>query len=88
MVSSSNFATFEGVGVGTTNFGYAILGNEILSYTGVADGSITGITTRGIDNTTKSSHSSGDEIKKYEFSGVSLRRINKTHDMNLSLIHI
>ena len=82
VVSSSNFATFEGVGVGTTNFGYAILGNEIISYTGVADGSITGITTRGIDNTVKSSHSSGEEIKKYEFSGVSLRRINKTHDMN------
>jgi len=82
VISSSNFATFEGVGVGTTNFGYAILGNEIISYTGVADGSITGITTRGIDNTVKSSHSSGEEIKKYEFSGVSLRRINKTHDMN------
>ena len=82
VVSSSNFATFEGVGVGTTNFGYALLGDEIISYTGVTNGSITGITTRGIDNTTKSSHSSGDEIKKYEFSGVSLRRINKTHDMN------
>ena len=82
VVSSSNFATFEGVGVGTTNYGYAIIGDEILSYTGVADGSITGVTTRGIDNTVKSSHSSGEEIKKYEFSGVSLRRINKTHDMN------
>jgi len=82
VVSSSNFATFEGVGVGTTNFGYALLGNEIISYTGVANGSITGITTRGIDATVKSSHSSGDRIKKYEFSGVSLRRINKTHDMN------
>ena len=82
VVSSSNFATFEGVGVGTTNFGYALLGNEIISYTGVANGSITGITTRGIDDTVKSSHSSGDEIKKYEFSGVSLRRINKTHDLN------
>ena len=82
VVASSNFATFEGVGVGTTNYGYAILGNEIISYTGVADGSITGITTRGIDNTLKISHSSGDVIKKYEFAGVSLRRINKTHDMN------
>jgi len=82
VTSSSNFATFEGVGVGTTNFGYALLGNEIISYTGVAAGSITGVTTRGIDNTVKSSHSSGDEIKKYEFSGVSLRRINKTHNMN------
>ena len=82
VIASSNFATFEGVGVGTTNYGYAILGNEIISYTGVADGSITGITTRGIDSTIKSSHSSGDIIKKYEFSGVSLRRINKEHDMN------
>ena len=82
VVSSSNFATFEGVGVGTTNYGYAIIGDEILSYTGVADGSITGVTTRGIDNTTQSSHSSGDIISKYEFSGVSLRRINKQHDMN------
>ena len=82
VVSSSNFATFEGVGVGTTNYGYAIIGDEILSYTGVANGSITGVTTRGIDNTVQSSHSSGDIIRKYEFSGVSLRRINKTHDMN------
>ena len=82
VVASSNFATFEGVGVGTTNYGYAILGNEIISYTGVAAGSITGITTRGIDNSIKSSHTSGDVIKKYEFAGVSLRRINKTHDMN------
>ena len=82
VASSSNFATFEGVGVGTTNFGYAIIGDEIISYTGVADGSITGITTRGIDGTVKSSYSTGDNIRKYEFSGVSLRRINKTHDMN------
>ena len=82
VVSSANFDTFEGVGVGTTNYGYAIIGNEILSYTGVAEGSITGVTTRGIDSTVKSSHSSGDIIKKYEFSGVSLRRINKQHDMN------
>ena len=82
VVASSNFATFEGVGVGTTNYGYAIIGDEIISYTGVADGSITGITTRGIDSTIKSSHSSGDVIKKYEFSGVSLRRVNKEHDMN------
>ncbi len=82
VIASDNFATFEGVGVGTTNFGYAIIGDEIISYTGVANGSITGITTRGIDNTIKSSYTSGEVIKKYEFSGVSLRRVNKTHDMN------
>jgi len=82
VVNSSNFATFEGVGVGTTNYGYARIGGEIISYTGVANGSITGVTTRGIDNTVQSSHSSGELITKYELSGVSLRRINKTHDMN------
>ena len=82
MIAASNFATFEGVGVGTTNYGYAILGDEIISYTGVSESSITGVTTRGIDSSIKSSHLSGDEIKKYEFAGVSLRRINKTHDMN------
>ena len=82
VIAASNFATFEGVGVGTTNYGYAIIGDEIISYTGVSESSITGITTRGIDNTVKSSHSSGDLIEKYEFAGVSLRRINKTHDMN------
>jgi len=82
VIAASNFATFEGVGVGTTNYGYAMIGDEIISYTGVSDSSITGITTRGIDSSIKSSHSSGDVIKKYEFAGVSLRRINKTHDMN------
>ena len=82
VVSSSNFATFEGVGVGSTNFGFARIGDEIISYTGVSEGAITGITTRGIDDTPSSDHSSGDLISKYEFSGVSLRRINKTHDMN------
>nr|BAR32975.1 hypothetical protein [uncultured Mediterranean phage uvMED] len=82
VVATSNFAKFEGVGVGTTNYGYAIIGDEIISYTGVSDSSITGITTRGVDSSTKSSHSSGDVIKLYQFQGVSLRRINKTHDMN------
>ena len=82
VVSSSNFETFEGVGVGTTNYGYARIGSEIISYTGVTNGAITGVTTRGIDNTVQSSHSSGELITKYELSGVSLRRINKTHDMN------
>ena len=53
-----------------------------LSYTGVANGSITGVTTGGIDNTIQKSHLAGDEIKLYQFSGVSLRRINKQHDMN------
>jgi len=82
VVSSSNFDTFEGVGVGTTNFGYLKIGDEIIAYTGTSSGSITGITTRGIDNTRAFTYPSGTEVRKYEFGGISLRRINKTHDMN------
>ena len=82
VVSSSNFDTFEGVGVGTTNHGYLKIGNEIIAYTGTASGSITGISTRGIDDTGSFTYESGTEVRKYEFGGVSLRRINKTHDMN------
>jgi len=82
VVSSSNFNTFESVGVGTTNHGYLKIGNEIISYTGTATGAITGITTRGIDETGVFSYPAGTEVKKYELGGVSLRRINRTHDMN------
>ena len=33
VVNSANFATFEGVGVGTTNHGYVRIGEEIIAYT-------------------------------------------------------
>jgi hypothetical protein len=82
VVNSSNFETFEGVGVGTTNHGYAKIGEEIIAYTGVSNGSITGITTRGIDNTESFNYESGSKVSKYELGGVSLRRINKTHYLN------
>ncbi len=81
VVSSSNFDTFEGVGVGTTNYGLAKIGDEIFSYTGVANGQIVGITTRGMFGSDIESHDSGDQIEKYEYCGVSLARINKTHDL-------
>jgi len=82
VVSSSNFDTFEGVGIGTTNHGYLKIGQEIISYTGTASGSITGISTRGVDGTTSFTYPAGTEVRKYEFGGVSLRRVNRTHDMN------
>jgi hypothetical protein len=93
VVDSSSFATFEGVGVGTTNYGYAMInGLEIVAYTGVANGQITGITTRGIgprsfmigpgggQRTPRRSYNVGAQIQKYEVNGVSLRRINCFHN--------
>ena len=74
------FGTFENVEVSATNPGYALLGSEIISYTGVSIDALSNIT-RGIDNTLVNTHASGTKLTKYELNGVSLRRFNKTHNM-------
>ena len=76
--SATNFDEFENVGVGTTNYGYLKIGEEILSYES-ADGTTIGITSRTIDDTTAKNYLAGTPVYKYELGGVSLRRINKTH---------
>ena len=76
--SATNFDQFENVGVGTTNYGYLKIGEEILSYES-ADGTTIGITSRSIDSTTTKNYLAGTPVYKYELGGVSLRRINKTH---------
>ena len=77
---ATNFTTFENLGVGGTNPGYVKVGDEIISYTGVNGRTLTGIT-RGVDNTTISTHEIGELIYKYELDGVSLRRINRQHQL-------
>jgi hypothetical protein len=79
IASSANFNMFEGSQVSTTNPGFALIGNEIISYTSVGNNILTGITTRGIDGTTTQSFLPGTPVQKYEFKGVSLRNINKEH---------
>lgn len=83
-VSIANFDTFENVSVASTNPGYIRIDNEIISYTGintsVSPPLLTGIT-RGIDQTKSFSYSAGTLVYKYELASVSLRRINKTHDL-------
>jgi hypothetical protein len=76
--SATNFDQFENVGVGTTNYGYLKIGEEVLSYES-ADGTTIGITSRTIDSTTTKNYLAGTPVYKYELGGVSLRRINKTH---------
>jgi len=77
----TNFNTFENVGVGTDNPGYIIIGNEIIAYEGLSGSSLTGIT-RSIDQTLAFSYSAGTPVYKYEISGISLRRVNKTHNFS------
>ena len=52
---ASNFSEFENVGVGSTNLGYIKVGTEILSYTGVDNNTLTGVT-RGVDSTQTLNH--------------------------------
>jgi len=77
---ATNFAEFENVGIGSTNLGYVKVGSEILSYSGVANNTLTGVT-RGVDSTQTLSHAENDFVHKYELNGVSLRRINKNHNI-------
>ena len=61
-----------------------MIGDEIISYTGVSNtNTLTGIT-RGINGTNTYPYSSGSLVYKYELNDVSLLRINKTHDLNFA----
>ncbi len=74
--STVNFGTFENVGVGTTNPGYLLIGDEIISYTSAAGGSIGGTIVRGSNPV---NYPVGTPVYKYEIGGVSLNRINTQH---------
>ena len=81
IASTSNFTTFEGVAVSASNPGYVKIENEIIKYESVGTGQLLTIT-RGIDSTLVLDHSVNTQLYKYELSGVSLRRINTTHDIS------
>jgi hypothetical protein len=79
VVSGVGFTNFEGVAVSASNPGYIIIGNEVIKYTGVSGNSLTTLT-RAIDDTQAIAYDSGVYVYKYQFNGVSLRRINKVHN--------
>ena len=78
--SSTVYSNFENVGVASTNPGYVKIGNEIIRYEGVSGNTLTGIT-RQQDSTLAANYTSGLLVEKYELNGVSLRRINQTHNL-------
>jgi len=79
VTDSTQFSTFENVGVGTTNIGYLLIGNEIIEYTSISGNNIAGNITRGLNPL---SYPVGTPVYKYELGGVNLKRINKTHNLN------
>jgi hypothetical protein len=85
VASTIGYETFENVAVGATNPGYVRIDDEIISYTAVANGQLTGIT-RGIDGTRTFTYPLRTSLQKYENNGISLRRINTTHYLQDSLV--
>ena len=81
---TTNFATFERISVSPTNPGYVKINNEIVGYSNVSASGVLTIVSggRGIDSTIISTHPINSLMYKYELNGVSLRRINKTHDIS------
>ena len=77
------FTSFENVPVSSVNPGYILVDSEIISYTGIvtSTNTLTGIT-RNIDSSVSGSYPLEFPIFKYELNGVSLRRINKTHNFS------
>ena len=81
VISGVGFTNFEGVAVSPANPGYVIIGNEVIAYTAVSGNNLTTLT-RPIDGTQAQSYSAGTYVYKYEFNGISLRRLNKTHNLS------
>ena len=79
---SIGFDVFEGVLVSAANTGYAVLNSEIISYTSVGINTLSGIT-RGVFNTQSINHAQGDAIRKYEFAGIGLNKLNTEHDIEV-----
>ncbi len=79
--SGVGFTQFEGNPVSAINPGYVIIGNEIIGYTSVAGNSLVSSTIlRGIDGSQAQSYAINSPVFKYEFNGISIRRINKVHN--------
>jgi hypothetical protein len=75
--SSSDFETFEGRPVSGSYIGYVKIGNEIIGYNNATGGVLTiSSSGRATDGTISINHSLNSVVEKYEFGGISLRRIN------------
>lgn len=81
VASTAGFSNFEGISVSNTNPGYVLIENEIIKYESIGNGTL-GTITRGQDSTKVITHDTNAFVYKYELNGVSLRRINKVHDID------
>jgi hypothetical protein len=77
VASTLPFATFEGQ---PSSSGYVVINSEVIYYDSVGDG-ILGISTRGFGDSVTRNHSKNSLVYPYELNGISLTRINKSHEL-------
>ena len=85
LADATGFDTFEGQTVTTSFPGFVQIDKEVIKYTGVSGNTLTGIDRAidaGADDRRKSDHKAKSYVYKYEFNGISLRKINKRHDID------
>jgi len=81
LTNGADFTTFEGTAVGAGHTGYLLVDREIIAYNAISSNQIT-IATRSVDSSFKSNHDASSLARKYEFNGVSLRKVNKDHNID------
>ena len=85
LADATGFDTFEGQTVTTSFPGFVQIDKEVIKYTGVSGNTLTGIDRAidaGADDRRKSDHKGKSYVYKYEFNGISLRKINRRHDID------
>ena len=88
VASTSIFGQFESSPVSSLNPGYIKIEDEIVKYESINSSGLLETITRGIDSTIILDHDIDSEVYKYEMGGVSLMRVNKTHDISDAGIEI
>ena len=76
--STSILSSYENSLIGVSNTCYIQIDSEIIGFTTFTGNTLNNIT-RGVNNTIPTSHSNNSDVFKYEFNGISLLRLNKTH---------
>jgi len=71
----------NGVAISSSNVGYIMINSEIMSYSAISsDNKTITVNERGLDGTTAVSHIDESAVKCYNFDGIPLIEINKTHE--------
>ena len=79
---ATGFDLFENIPISPSNPGYVVIGQEVVGYTSITyspNGDTLKDLTRGLDFTEIQNYSENTPIYRYQFNGISLRRINKDH---------